>query len=328
MGAVGDGVVAGLPGARRRVAVDAERHQLGVGGHAGDDPVGAVAGHLACDLRAVGRGNRRRVEAEVPAPRVVDESVAVIVDSVAGNLAAVGPDVVGQVGVSPVDAGIDHGHDDADACVAELVPHLLGAVDDHLRRDRGVGVGAGDVAAGRSGDVDVGVRGGPVVEDPPNLRELGETLDRLGGRLERHAVNPPENPDPANLVPFLFVGETQTESPLTARGERLHCRDHVLPAAVAVHAADLFRELPLLRKLVHQDDDRDVIVRARGKERLAQIRCKRTGMRREAGDQYQRGENESQHAQWNLPRSKRLLLIVRAAPPASQGIPYAREISP
>lgn len=41
---------------------------------------------------------------------VVDDSVAVVVDPVAGNLPGVCPEVVDQIGVLQVDAGVQNGH--------------------------------------------------------------------------------------------------------------------------------------------------------------------------------------------------------------------------
>ena len=47
---------------------------------------------------------------EIVAVDVVDEPVTVVVDTVSGDLAGVGPNVGRQIGVSVVDAGVDHRH--------------------------------------------------------------------------------------------------------------------------------------------------------------------------------------------------------------------------
>ena len=46
---------------------------------------------------------------KVPAEDVVDEAVAVVVDTIAGDLTRVSPGVGGQVAMGVVDAGVDHG---------------------------------------------------------------------------------------------------------------------------------------------------------------------------------------------------------------------------
>ena len=51
------------------------------------------------------------VVGEVPAVDIIDKPVAVVVDTVTGNLSRVPPHVCGQVRVTVVDASIDHGHD-------------------------------------------------------------------------------------------------------------------------------------------------------------------------------------------------------------------------
>ena len=86
---------------------------------------------------------------EVPAVHVVDEAVAVVVHTVARDLAGIGPDVGGQVGMEVIDPGVDHRH-----------PHVLAA--------------GGDVPRGWG--VDVGSRrasGLPEVQEAPEFSELG-----------------------------------------------------------------------------------------------------------------------------------------------------------
>ena len=49
---------------------------------------------------------------EVVSVNIVDESVAIVVQSVAGDFAGIGPDVGGQIVVRVVDARVDHAHND------------------------------------------------------------------------------------------------------------------------------------------------------------------------------------------------------------------------
>ena len=96
-----------------------EGHDLDVPVDAGDaDAVVAHGADGAGDVRAVAVVVHRVavVVDEVVAVDVVDVAVAVVVDAVAGDLARVGPDVGGQVGVGVVDAGVDHGHDGRAGC--------------------------------------------------------------------------------------------------------------------------------------------------------------------------------------------------------------------
>src|SRR5205814_8544457 len=55
------------------------------------------------------------VVCKVPSIDIVDKAVAVVVDSVAGNFAGIGPDICGQVRMSNIDAFIDYSDDDASA---------------------------------------------------------------------------------------------------------------------------------------------------------------------------------------------------------------------
>src|SRR5262249_9769888 len=104
---------------------------------------------------------------EVVAVDVIHVAVVVVVDAVAGDLARVGPDVGGQVGVGVVHAGVEDGDD-----------HTTGA--------------GGDVP--RLGGVDVGVRGAaglPGVVQAPHrgeVRVVGDLVDVQGvvGRRAQH----------------------------------------------------------------------------------------------------------------------------------------------
>ena len=89
------------------IVLKPQGHQRYPRGNA-DNPK-AVVGHRtdrAGDVGAVAITVERQVVVvdEVPAVDVVDESIAVIVDAVAGDLTGVGPDVPGQVGMVDVDA--------------------------------------------------------------------------------------------------------------------------------------------------------------------------------------------------------------------------------
>ena len=50
---------------------------------------------------------------EVVPVDIVDESVAIVVDAVSGDLLGVDPQIGGEVGVGEVSAGVDDGHNDA-----------------------------------------------------------------------------------------------------------------------------------------------------------------------------------------------------------------------
>ena len=83
-----------------------------------------------CDAVAVVVADVVRAGDEVPAVDVVDVAVAVVVDAVARDLAGVGPDAAGQVGVVQVDAGVEHG-DDRRGAPRRDAPGL-GGVDVHV----------------------------------------------------------------------------------------------------------------------------------------------------------------------------------------------------
>ena len=111
-------VVDGPDGVGRRTGArrveEFERHQRHIPVHPGD--AGAVVPHAADrarHVRAVVVVVHRVavVVCEVVPVHVVHEAVVVIVHAVAGNLARIGPDVGGQIGMGVVDAGVDHGYD-------------------------------------------------------------------------------------------------------------------------------------------------------------------------------------------------------------------------
>jgi hypothetical protein len=213
VGTLSDRVIAGLPTDGWRVAVDSQGHQFGVRGHARHGSIGPVARHLPRDLGAMGTGvGHVAAGTEIPAPCVVDVAVGVVVKSVVGDLTEIGPDVIGDVRMSRVHAGIDHGHDHTRTGVAQIVPDLLGTHGDDFSADRGVGVRPGRIATGRTAAVDpiqrglardpiercrclevvdLRMSGRPVVQDPTDRRESGQALDDSRFRLERQTVDSP-----------------------------------------------------------------------------------------------------------------------------------------
>src|SRR5215813_12864223 len=52
-----------------------------------------------------------RIVDKVPAVKIVDEAVSIIVKKVTGNFVGVGPDIVRQVRMVIIHARIDHGYD-------------------------------------------------------------------------------------------------------------------------------------------------------------------------------------------------------------------------
>ena len=102
--------------ARSVVAKELERHQLGTPVHA-YHALAVVAGCGDCpgDMGAV-RVHVHRIAVivgEVVSVDIVDVSVAVVINVVAGDLSRVGPDVRDQIGVRVVDTGVDYTHHDA-----------------------------------------------------------------------------------------------------------------------------------------------------------------------------------------------------------------------
>ena len=117
-----DGVVGGAAAAG---AQELQRHDLGGPGNAGH--AGAVvaarrygAGDMGAVIMVV--VGIAVVVDEVVAVIIVDIAVAVIIDAVAGDLAGVAPHVGGEVGMRPVDAGVDDA--DNDAAAGGVVPRL------------------------------------------------------------------------------------------------------------------------------------------------------------------------------------------------------------
>ena len=156
LGAHQRGVLDGVDRVLERAAParvqELDRHELHVPRHPGDpESVVAHRSHGPGGMGPVAVVVHRVavVVREVPAVHVVDETVAVVVDTVARDLAGIGPHIGGQVGMDVVDPGVDHRH-----------PHVLAA--------------GGDVPRGWG--VDVGSRrasGLPEVQEAPELSELG-----------------------------------------------------------------------------------------------------------------------------------------------------------
>ncbi len=136
--AVGDRVADGLGhrlgGAHGVCAERLEDHEPGALGDAGHaDPVAAARGEDAGDVRAVAVVVGRVAVAvdEVRAVDVVHEAVAVVVDAVAGDLPRVAPEVVAQVRVREVRAGVDDR--DHGAAARRDVPRALDAEEAVVR---------------------------------------------------------------------------------------------------------------------------------------------------------------------------------------------------
>ena len=90
------------------VVVEAlHRHHLGVGSNDArhTSPVTVDVGGIR-----VGSGRPVVAADEVPAMHVVDVSVLVVVEAVAGHLVRIGPELGRDIGVRVVDAGVDHRH--------------------------------------------------------------------------------------------------------------------------------------------------------------------------------------------------------------------------
>ena len=126
--------IGSAPGARR--AQELARHESD-GPVDADDPDGVVpdradrAGHMAAVAGVGVVHGVGIVVGGVDAEAVVHQAVAVVVDPVAVAIQLVAEHVRGQVRVSVVDPGIDHGHDDVAAPRGD-VPRL-GGVDVRIR---------------------------------------------------------------------------------------------------------------------------------------------------------------------------------------------------
>ena len=146
-------------------------HDLAKGCHAGNaDAVvlrgGNGAGHVRAVVSDVVRdvvlGRRQRKDAvagEIPADRVIDVAIAVIVDVVAGNFAGIPPKVVHEIRMIQIDAGVHHGHDYGGGAAGDVPglrhPYLvhvpLGVVAGISGREAGVA----DII--RLGEIDDGI---------------------------------------------------------------------------------------------------------------------------------------------------------------------------
>ena len=117
-----------------------QRHSWGDASYA--DAIVGNRTDRAGDVRAVAIAVERQVVVvdKVPAMDVVNEPVAVIINTVAGDFAGIGPDVPRQVGMVDVDARVDHRHNhfaaprcqlpgfkssDIDACRAVILPSVV-----------------------------------------------------------------------------------------------------------------------------------------------------------------------------------------------------------
>ena len=127
------------------------------------------------------------VGVEIPAAHVVDEAVVVVVDAVAGDFAGVDGDVVGEVGVRPIHAGINHGDDHRGGAVSG-VPSF-----EHIHVGIGGAVDAVDGLAGvvervEFGEVGVVGRGAEGIDNGVLLGVAHERVRSEGGGGVRHSV--------------------------------------------------------------------------------------------------------------------------------------------
>jgi hypothetical protein len=83
--------------------------------------MGPVRGVRRCRRQA---GRIVGVGGEIPAPHVVDETVAVVIDRVAGDLVGIRPHVRLQVGVAPIGSAVDDRHHDVALLALRTIPAL------------------------------------------------------------------------------------------------------------------------------------------------------------------------------------------------------------
>ena len=114
---------------------------------------------------------------EVPPVDVVDVAVAVVVDTVSGNLSRIGPDVGGQIGMRGLNALVDHADHDVGRSGVASTPRLSSTAAVGVRRGGGISLHAPEGAVGERGVVG----GGEGLDD---VVRLGELHSRIG--LERH----------------------------------------------------------------------------------------------------------------------------------------------
>ena len=162
----------------------------GAGRRAGRAVAGDAAGHT-CAM-AVEVGDLFRAACEVVAVDVVDVPVAVIVEAVPRDLAGVGPETPGEVGMRLVDARVEDGDDDP------LAGQPGRPEPRHAESPEGPGgvVGHGGVqtapavpgrGAGRR------VRGGPIGgDDAIDARQQGDPADRLRPHVGDDGAGDPE----------------------------------------------------------------------------------------------------------------------------------------
>ena len=176
---------------------------------------------------------------KIVAVHVVDEPVAVVVDSIAGNFPGIGPDIGRQIAVGIVDARVDDPHDDIRATGRDFPS--LGGIDvgvgrsaglarivhpiesPHLRIVRGGLQLLGDVqlVAGHVGilgqvvshDIDRGARAAQenltgqtqTAQDLERDVRTGQQADRIAGRADPFERIGREVDDPVELVTFDVV---------------------------------------------------------------------------------------------------------------------------
>ncbi len=120
-------------------AEDLEDHNLGVGDHTyytlavlggGNGPSHVCSVHILDGADVNGCG----VVVEVPAVDIIDVAIAVIIQSVAGNLPRIGPDLPGQVSVVDIHSGIHDGDENLRQALHE--GPALRSIDIHVRDSR------------------------------------------------------------------------------------------------------------------------------------------------------------------------------------------------
>ena len=127
------------------------------------------------------------VGVEIPAAHVVDEAVVVVINAVAGDFAGVDGDVLGEVGVGPIHAGIDHADDHRGGAVSGI-PGF-----EHIHVGIGGAVDAVDRLAGvvetvEFGEVGVVRRGAERIDNGVLLGVAHERVRSEGGGGVRHGV--------------------------------------------------------------------------------------------------------------------------------------------
>ena len=211
-------------------------------------------------MRRTGRTRVVVVRLEVPADDVVDESVAVVVDAV-DYLVDVLPDVVFEIRVTVIGAGVDVGDHHALAPVAPL-PELVGVEQADVRLD-----GPGHVRRRVLGRQVIGGLAGLVGADQMQVAHpgvAGQTLDGRRVELGDQQVGDPEALDVANRTARAERVEFGQEAGLRRGGEVLEEADDVGAALAPVEKSDLGQYARSVELLVEQHEDVEQLTRCGG----------------------------------------------------------------